>query len=58
MQLFPRNSDGLARFQFFDSARHFLVPGFFNRLMLRIEAIKQGVRQRSALINRKRKRAP
>ena len=56
MQLFPRNRDSLAGFEFFHSARYFLVPGLFNRLTLCLKAVEQSVGQCGTLISRERKR--
>lgn len=43
MKFFPRNGHGFARFQIFDSASDFLIPGCLHRLVRTLKAVEQGV---------------
>ena len=50
MQLLPGDRDGPAGLQVLDSPSHLLVPGLFNGLRFRVEAIEQRIRQGGALL--------
>ena len=54
MQLFPRDSHGLACLQVAHAARDFFVPLRLNRFVRLFEAIEKSIGQRSALVNRER----
>jgi hypothetical protein len=56
MQFFPRDGDSFSGVQVFHAPRYLLVPSFLDRLIRRLQAIQQSVRQRSALVNREGER--
>jgi hypothetical protein len=56
MQLFPRDGHCLARFQIFDSTRHFRFPSLLNRdrFIRTLKSVEQGIGKCRALVNGER----